>query len=431
MHILELRAENLKRLRAVRIRPGGKVVEITGRNGQGKTSVLDAIFWALAGARAAQDKPIRDGQAKATVRLDMGDVIVTRVFRESAEGRLTTQLTVESAEGARFKSPQAMLDGLLGTLSFDPLAFSRAPAREQYETLAGFVADVDVPATEAEHEADYDLRRQANKKAREAEAAAAAVEVPEDAPQEPVSIEDLTAELRKAEAANTERGRLERERVRARQQLEIARERQDEDLAELARLKETALRLKGNVDARRERIGAMEAEQAAAPPLPDRVDTAGIMGQMEDAAALNAAYELRGRRRELEGLAEEARENSRVIDQRMKNRREAFTAAVAAADMPVEGLTLEGGAVLLDGVPLDQASDAEQLRLSCACAMRQNADLRVLRVRDGSLLDDDSMGILRELAAEHDYQVWIERVGDGADGMGFVIEDGAVAAEPA
>ena len=53
---------------------------------------------------------------------------------------------------------------------------------------------------------------------------------------------------------------------------------------------------------------------------------------------------------------------------------------VEAADLPVEGITLEGGKVYYDGVPFNQASDAEQLRVSCAIAMRENAKLRVIRV---------------------------------------------------
>ena len=50
MQIVELRAENVKRLSAVTIRPTGPVVEITGKNEAGKSSVLDSIWMALGGA---------------------------------------------------------------------------------------------------------------------------------------------------------------------------------------------------------------------------------------------------------------------------------------------------------------------------------------------------------------------------------------------
>src|SRR3989337_2937510 len=59
MKILKLTAENVKKLRAVEITPTGELVEVTGRNGAGKTSVLDAIWWALAGTKHIQAVPIR------------------------------------------------------------------------------------------------------------------------------------------------------------------------------------------------------------------------------------------------------------------------------------------------------------------------------------------------------------------------------------
>lgn len=65
MKIISLQAENVKRLTAVSITPDGNLVQISGRNGQGKTSVLDAIWWALEGAANIQAEPIRKGADEA------------------------------------------------------------------------------------------------------------------------------------------------------------------------------------------------------------------------------------------------------------------------------------------------------------------------------------------------------------------------------
>ncbi|HUX70855.1 MAG TPA: AAA family ATPase, partial [Cellulomonadaceae bacterium] len=136
MKIIELTAENVKRLRAVDITPAAHVQVIAGRNAQGKSSVMDAIWLALGGGTAskATTRPIRDGQTTASVRLDLGDLIVTRTW----VGDKTT-LTVTSAEGARYGSPQKMLDDLVGRLSFDPLAFTHLAPREQRDTLLTLV----------------------------------------------------------------------------------------------------------------------------------------------------------------------------------------------------------------------------------------------------------------------------------------------------
>ena len=76
MKIVEFRAERFKRLSAVEITPGDGVVVVSGKNGAGKSSVLDAIWLALGGGSAAKDsgttRPVKDGEADAMVRLDLG-----------------------------------------------------------------------------------------------------------------------------------------------------------------------------------------------------------------------------------------------------------------------------------------------------------------------------------------------------------------------
>ena len=88
MRIIRLAAENVKRLVAVEITPKGNVIEITGKNGAGKTSVLDSIWWALAGNRTHQAVPVRRGETEAVISLDLGDIKVRREFsvREPKEG---------------------------------------------------------------------------------------------------------------------------------------------------------------------------------------------------------------------------------------------------------------------------------------------------------------------------------------------------------
>lgn len=61
MQIVELLVERLKRIKAVQIIPKGPVVQITGRNAQGKSSVLDAIEYALGGKGCQPQRPVRDG----------------------------------------------------------------------------------------------------------------------------------------------------------------------------------------------------------------------------------------------------------------------------------------------------------------------------------------------------------------------------------
>lgn len=73
MKIIKLAAENIQRLKAVEITPPGHVVKITGKNEQGKTSVLDSIMYALAGTKSLPEQPIRQGESKASIRVELDD----------------------------------------------------------------------------------------------------------------------------------------------------------------------------------------------------------------------------------------------------------------------------------------------------------------------------------------------------------------------
>lgn len=101
---------------------------------------------------------------------------------------------------------------------------------------------------------------------------------------------------------------------------------------------------------------------------------------------------------------------------------------LSAAKFPVDGLSIDlvnEGGVLFKGFPFSQASSAEQLRVSVAMGMALNPTLRVMCIRDGSLLDEDSMQMLADMAEAGDYQFWIETV-DTTGPSTIVIEDGHV-----
>ena len=102
---------------------------------------------------------------------------------------------------------------------------------------------------------------------------------------------------------------------------------------------------------------------------------------------------------------------------------------LAAAEMPVPGLEVGDDGLLLGGVPFGQASQAERLRCSLAIAMRQSPRLRDVWVRDGALLDDDGIELVRTMAEDHDCRVWLEVVGEDEPGA-VVFRDGKIVSAP-
>lgn len=419
MKIIELQAENVKRLRAVTITPEGNIVEISGRNGQGKSSVLDAIWWALSGTSNIQAKPIRKGQEEARISVDLGELKVIRTFRHREDGSHTTNLIVENGEGARYQSPQRMLDGLLGALTFDPLAFTRMDGKAQLETLKRFVPGVDFAAIEKASKADFDRRTEVNRTIRTLRSQAISIEVPADTPAERIDDAALVAKIQEAGEHNTlvERRKANRETFIA------ETERMEARGADL-RARAVAL-MDEAVEA--EAIAAGKRRQLAdAEPLPEPIETHELRQRIADAGRINAAVAQREQRERIEAQVQTAEAEAAALTKAIEDRATQKREAIAKADLPVPGIGFGDDEILLNEVPFDQASSAEQLRASVAIAIAANPRLRVIRVQDGSLLDEDAMRILAEMAQAADYQVWIEVVQSGRSAA-IVIEDGAVA----
>jgi len=162
MKIVSLYSENIKRLKAVDIRPEGNTVILSGKNAQGKTSILDSIEIAMRGKAALKDtpEPIRRGEKKARIVLDIGDYVVTRRFTDTGN----SYLEVVSKEGASFKSPQALLDKLYSDISFDPLEYLDMDPKKQLQILMGLVKlDVDPAVIDGKIKKHYDDRADINK----------------------------------------------------------------------------------------------------------------------------------------------------------------------------------------------------------------------------------------------------------------------------
>jgi len=416
MKILRLEAENFKRLKAVDITPTGNLVPITGKNANGKSSVLDAIWAALGGATHLQAEPIRKGATKARIKLDLGELVVTRNITEKG-----STLTVENAEGLSYKAPQRMLDDLVGALAFDPLAFTRMKPREQYDQLRTVAqVELDLDKLDALNKADFEKRADLNREAKQLRAQIEGITVSEVVPPT-VDVEALLAEQQHINQANTQARLAHQERTRKEQ--------------ELARLKEDIETVRARFASLKGQIDALTLELECELVV-DQSDFEArmqeITGRIRDAQAQTEAAALArqqaARVSDLEARAEGTEAKAQALTETMATRNKVKMDAIAAAKIPVPGLSFGEGVVLFNGVPFDQASSAEQLRVSVSIAMAANPALRVIRITDGSLLDEDSMAMLGEMAREGDYQVWVEVV-DSTGKVGVVIHDGEVVAD--
>jgi hypothetical protein len=425
LRIVELRSENVKRLRAVRLRLEGKHLQVIGgRNAQGKTSLLDSVEMLLRGGAAIPAQPVRRGAKEARISADLGSLVVERKIRANR----SHVLEVRDASG-KLAKPQQILDELCQRIAFDPLEFSTMDPAKQDATLRALVG-LDTSALDHRESICRDERARINRELKAAKAVLG--EMPArygDVPEEEQTSAELLVEL---EAAEQERA----DQSQARQALseydrETERMQDEEDRlnletetlrAKLEELDRRADELSESIDKRRQ---DREELQIAVDSL-EEPDLAGIRerlaGLEETNRKVRANAARSAKQAEVDRLERESEQESTEIQQIQEERER----QQAEAEYPVPGLSFDpAGGVLLNGLPFDQASQAERLRVSVGIGFALNPGIAVLLVRDGSLLDDEHLALLGKLAQEHHGQLLVERVGS-QDAGAVVIEDGEV-----
>jgi hypothetical protein len=155
------------------------------------------------------------------------------------------------------------------------------------------------------------------------------------------------------------------------------------------------------------------------------LDADDLALQIEQARETNKQLDVLNRRNSLSIEWAQLENDSNSLTQSIADREQSKTDAISNAIMPLDGLSFGDGEVIYNGLPLDQASDAERLRVSVAIAMAGNSQLRVMRIKDGSLLDDDSLQLISDMADDNDWQIWLEKVSTDGN-CGVVMENGEV-----
>lgn len=423
LRVVGLTVENVKRIRAVHIVPDGDLIQLTGKNGAGKSTVLDSIWWALKGKSVVDPEPIRRGEERATIRLDLGALIVTRVFRREEGEEFTTSLKVESEEGALIPSPQKLLDDLLGSLTFDPLAFLEKDAKGQVSDLAKLVKlDVDLDLLSGQNAADYENRKDLNRRVKELAGKVSALRGQlVDGPLELIDTSALVQRMADASKINQGIDEERRTRTDILRRAAEAKEKASQRRQRAAQLIEEAEAL----EAEGERLMQEDADR---PELEKPVDTTALLEEIQRADAENqkrkAAKEIRDRFEATERDHKTEADRAEALTARMAAREQQKADAIAAAKMPVDGLGFGDGVVTFGSFPLSQASTGEQWTVALAIAGAMNPKLKVIMIRQGALMDSDRIRQTAEWAAAKGYQVWMERVEESGK-VGIVMEDGA------
>lgn len=409
LRIVQLRTENFMGIKLVEMTPEGEMVVIGGQNGQGKTSLIDSIECAIRGKKYHPSRPIRDGAESGEITLDLGDLKIRRRFTPGGG-----TISVERADGFKAPKPQEVLDSLAGAISFDPLEFARMDAKERLglvRTLAG----VDTREIEERRREAFEIRTDVNRSAKTLQAQLEAMEHFPDAPTDRVEMKDLLSELDRAQDNNAERVRLNQSRLEAQEDVDRNRRRIEQLKADLSDAETDLVNNNQHLADIEHAFDAMTEVELE--PIRVRIAEVEVVNSRIDANARHAG--------QAEATAKALKE-AEALTSTIRQLDEQKAEMIESASLPVPGLSFsESDGVTLDGIPFEQRSSAEKLDASVRIGMALNPKLHVMLVRDGCVLDDDAMTRLAEVAAENEYQLFVERVGT-TDAGAIVISEGEI-----
>ena len=420
MKINKLEIENVKRVKAVKLEPAKDGLTIIGGNNrQGKTSVLDAIAWALGGEKYKPSQPQREGSVLAPnlkVVMDNG-LVVERTGKNS-----TLKVTDPSGQ----KAGQKLLDSFIDKLALDLPKFMEASGKEKADTLLRIIGVGDKLAEIEKEEKDlYQERLYVGSVAdQKVKFANEQVYYP-DAPLEPVSAAEL---IREQQAILAKNGRNQELRLHAsdlERQVDALERQVSEAYGKAAEWERKAKELEAQYNRLSE-----EKETAfhTAAELHDE-STAELEASIANIDEINRKVRANLDKEKAEDDAKAYKAKYENLTNAIEEVRKKKDVLLASAVLPLPGLSVSDGELVYQGQKWDNMSGADRLKVSTAIVRKLNPECGFVLM---DKLEQMDLGTLKEfgdwLEAEG-LQVIATRVSTG-DECSIIIEDGYAVKEP-
>lgn len=419
--VKSLEVENFKRIEFVSIRPEGHSIVIKGNNGAGKSSLTDGLVATLAGKSFFPNRPIRDGETHAHVEAKIGNFVIRRDWNKK-NGEIKEKTSLRYDDGRPIFSPQTFLDRMFGGTkfaNFDPSEFIRDEKSQRTVLLKMIGVDDLLEEIKEEYALIFSKRQDINRKIRDQKGVIQEIHVPaDDIPVKLISAGDLSMEISEATEANSEN-------AKKRAALKAKNARFDE-----LRLDTESLQKRMKLLRAAQSDVAMDIEElnAQVEELKD-VDTEKMLSDLDSIEQRNKAISQANKQREIrkqaEGKSEEMQKESDEYTKELEGLLYKKTDALKKAKFPVKGLSVDDDNILFNGMPITQESDSKRLQLAMEIAIAKipKDGIRIIRMKDASMLDKNAMDEVDRIAVEHDVQVFLERVGKEGIG-GYLIENG-------
>lgn len=400
--INELLIENVKRVKAVQFEPSADGLTIIGgRNGQGKTSVLDAIAWALGGNNYKPSVPERDGAlVPPNLHIELSNGLIVE-----RKGKNST-LKVTDPNGN--KSGQQLLNEFVSTLALDLPKFINGSDKDKADSLLKILGIGDVLSQlDTKENQLYAQRTEVGRIADRKKKAADEMPMYPNVPKEPVSATELIKQQQEILARNGENERKRQDAARYEQMLAEAQIAFDEAKAALQKAEQDCL-----------------TARKSAEDLHDE-STAELEKNLAEIEALNIKIRANSTKEAAEVEANNLQQEYDGLTEQIESVREERNKLLDSAELPLPGLSVKDGKLIYNNMPWDGMSGSDQLKVATAIVRKLNPQCGFVLM---DKLEQMDLETLREFGAwlkQEGLQVIATRVSTG-DECSIIIEDGMV-----
>ena len=414
--ITALEAENVKRIKAVALTPAPTGLTLVGgNNNQGKTSVLDALAWALGGEKFRPNAAQRDGAvAPAHLRVTLSNgVVVERKGKNSS-------LTVTDPTGRR--SGQQLLNAFVEPLALDLPRFMEASDKEKADILLRIIGiGNELHLRDMEIKSIYDKRTFTGQLAQQKKHFADELISYPDAPEQPLSASDLIRRQQDILARNGENQRLRQqaqELARQEQQCLDELKRTRERIAELEKLRE-------ELDTKHTKLfNQRKNAEKTVDQLQDE-STAELEASIQSIEETNRKVRANLEKARAEDEAAKYASDYDKLTDSLEQKRKERLALLNGADLPLPELSVEDGALTYKGKRWRDMSGSDQLRVAAAIVRRLNPDCGFVLLDKLEQMDMTTLEEFGHWLEAEGLQAIATRVSTGSECQ-IIIEDGMV-----
>lgn len=405
--ITALEAENVKRIKAVQLTPAANgLTVIGGNNRQGKTSVLDAIAWALGGDKFKPSQSQREGsEIPPHLRITLSNgLIVERSGKNSA-------LKVIDPNGR--KGGQQLLNEFVEQFALDLPAFMAMTDKKKADVLLRIIGIGEQLYTMEQNEQQlYNRRTEIGRIADQKKKYAQEMPLYTDVPKEPVSAAELIAEQQEILARNGQRQQWQRDI----QSIDIAIQ---NVTAEIARTEQTLADLRAQLTAWQEKADAAKKS----PEELAMESTAELEEQLRAVETVNAKVRANCDREKAELDADDFRRQYDALSEELDTARVARRKLLDGAQMPLDGLSVENGALIYNGQAWDNMSGADQMIVAASIVRKLNPNCGFVLLDKLEQMDLQTLTAFGKWLEAEGLQAIATRVSTG-DECSIIIADG-------